>query len=182
MSKEEFDDFLRKEEEQKQTTIDWEDRKKWWLMQLNILFSDIQNWLKEYIDSKKINVEFNYIDIYEEILGSYKAQQMRIKINDKIATLTPFGTILIGTNGRVDMTGNVDRVRFILTDRNAKGIKIESKLYFSDEHKRKEEEKKPSQPQIDWVWKITTNPPKIKYSDLNQDSFLECLVQVCNGK
>jgi hypothetical protein len=167
MSKKAFDDFLRKEEEKRTPAFDWDAEKKWWLNQVDNLYADIQNWLKEYIDSKKISIEFSNIDIYEEVLGVYSARQMSIKINDKFATLTPVGTVLIGTKGRVDMTGSVGAIRFILADRNAKGLKIEAK--------------KDNQTQTDWVWKITTDPPRIEYKDLTQDTFFNCLIQVCNG-
>ncbi len=174
MGKKEFDDFLRKEKEKKKPTIDWSAEKEWWLKQLDKLYMDIQKWLKEYTDKQEIFVEFSNIEIYEEALGTYTARQMIIKISDKIATLIPIGTILIGTKGRIDMKGNTGTIRFILADRNATGPKIVVKEYLL------EEENKNPKPQIDWVWKITTNPPRIKYSDLNRDTFLQSLMQVCN--
>lgn len=183
MGKKEFDDFLRKEEEKKKPTVDWDAEKNWWLKQLDILYTDIQGWLKEYIEKKKISVEFSNIDIYEEALGTYTARQMRIKVSDKIATLTPIGTILIGTKGRIDMKCNAESIRFILADRHATGPKIVMKEYLSEEEKRKDNgaENKQAKPQIEWVWKITTDPPRIKYTDLNQDTFLQSLMLVCNG-
>jgi len=183
MSKKEFDDFLKKEEEKKKPAIDWEAEKKWWLDKLYNLYKDIQNWLKEYVENNQLSVEYSKIDIYEEALGSYTVQQMKIKIGKKTAKLIPIGTILIGTKGRVDMTGDAGTIRFILADKQATGPKIEIKVFLSEEEKRKDEEKrkKAIKPKIDWTWKITTNPPRIKYSELNQDSFLQCLMQVCNG-
>ena len=44
-----------------------------------------------------------------------------------------------------------------------------------------ENEKKQPKVQIDWVWKITSNPPRIKYTELNQETFLQCLMEVING-
>lgn len=183
MIKKEFDDFLRKEEEKKKPPIDWDAEKNWWIKQLDNLYTDIQSWLKEYIDIQKIILEFNNIDIYEEALGTYTVRQMTIKLSDKIAKLTPIGTILIGTKGRVDMTGKAGTMRFILADRQATGPKIEVKVFLSEEEKRKNEdiEKKKEKSQIEWVWKITSNPPRIKYTELNQETFLQCLMQVCNG-
>ena len=164
MGKKEFDDFLKKEEEKKKPSVDWDAKKKWWLEQLETLYTNIQDWLKEYIDEKKISIEFSEIDIYEEALGTYTARQMRIKVSDKIATLTPIGTILIGAKGRIDMKSNAGTIRFILADRNATEPKIVVKEYLSEEEKRKDEEaeKNKPNPKIDWAWKITTNPPRIK--------------------
>jgi len=183
MSKKEFDTFLEKEEAQKKSPIDWNAEKDWWLNKIETLYTDVQNWLKEYTDSNKVNIEINDINIFEEPLGVYSAKQMKIKINDKIATLTPIGTILIGTKGRVDLNGDEGTIRFILADRKSSGPKVEIKIYLSDEEKMQyeEEEKKKIKPIIDWVWKITTNPPKIKYTELNQDTFLKALIEVYNG-
>ena len=172
MSRIEFDEFLRKEEEKKVPIIDWEARKDWWLEQIDILFADIQNWLKDYTESSKIGVELNDYIIFEEVFGSYTVRQMKIKISNKTVTLTPVGTILIGTRGRVDMKGNAKVIKFILADKNTTEPHIS--VVFSEENKI-------VNPQVDLVWKITTNPPKIQYSELNEGSFLQCLVQVCNG-
>jgi len=178
MSRIDFDEFLRKEEEKKAPIIDWEARKDWWLEQIDILFADIQNWLKEYTESNKIGVELNDYIIFEEVFGSYTVRQMKIKISNKTVTLTPVGTILIGTKGRVDMKGNAKVVKFILADKNATEPQIG--VIFSDENK-KHEGVNNFKPPVDCVWKISTNPPKIQYSELNEGSFLQCLVQVCNG-
>lgn len=183
MGKTEFDNFLRKEENKQKPEVDWDARKKWWLNQLDTFYNTIQDWLKEYIENNRISVEFNNIEIYEEVLGTYSARQMRIKVSNKIATLTPIGTILIGTKGRIDMTGNAGTIRFILADRNAKGPKIVLKESLLEREKRSNEVAKEykSKDPNDLVWKITTNPPRIKYSDLNQDSFFNSLIEVCNG-
>jgi hypothetical protein len=183
MGKREFDDFLKKEEQKKKPPIDWEAEKKKWFEHLNKLFSDVKIWLNEYVDAKKIKIEFNNIDIHEEAIGTYTVKELRIFIGDKIAKLTPIGTILIGTKGRADLSGNAGTVKFILADKNATGLKIEFKESILEKEKQKDtkNEKKKSEPQINWVWKITSNPPRIKYTDLNQDTFLQCLMEVING-
>jgi len=183
MSKKEFDDFLKKEEGNKKVQVDWEEEKQKWISHLDKLFSDIKSWLKEYVDLDKIKLEFNSIDIHEEALGTYSVKELTIKIGDKAAKLTPIGTILIGTRGRADLTGRSGSVRFILTDKSATEPNITVKVFMSEEEKLKdsEEEKKKAKNPIDWVWKITSNPPRIKYTELNQDTFLQCLMEVVNG-
>lgn len=183
MSKKEFDSFLKRENDNKRSSVDWEAEKKKWIENLDILFNDIKSWLKEYVDSQKIIVKLNNIDIFEEALGSYSVQEMTIIVGNKTAKLTPIGTILIGTKGRVDLTGKMGSVRFILAPMDAKGPKIEITEFTSQEEmiKHTEEQKNKKKSLINLVWKITSNPPKIKYSDLNQDSFLQCLMEVING-
>jgi hypothetical protein len=73
---------------------------------------------------KTIKLETNPIEIYEEALGSYKSQELKITIGNNVAKLTPIGTILIGTIGRADLTGKRGTVKFILADKESSGIKI----------------------------------------------------------
>ncbi len=183
MSKKEFDVFLKKEEQKKKPPVDWEVEKKKWYAHLDKLYADIQAWLNEYIISQKIKLEFNNIDIHEEALGTYSVKELKIFIGDKIAKLTPIGTILIGTRGRADLSGIAGAVKFILADKDATGPKIEVKVFMTDEESQKdaENEKNKHKPQMDWAWKITSNPPRIKYTELNQDTFLQCLMEVING-
>lgn len=179
MSKKEFDSFLKTEERTKKPAIDWNIEKKKWLAYLDVLFSDVKKWLKEYVDTKQVNLEFKDLEIYEEPLGAYKVKSLKISIGDKIAQLTPIGTILLGTRGRVDLSGRSGTVKFILAGKNSTGPKIEVKILASKEEKQDAKNKKSElQPQIDWVWKITSNPPRIEYTELNQDTFLQCLLEV----
>ena len=182
MSKKKFDDFLKSEEQKKKPAVDWEGEKRKWFEHLDKLYGDIQEWLKEYIISHKLKLEFNDIEIYEEALGTYSVKELKIFIGDKIATLTPKGTILIGTKGRVDLKGKAGNVKFILADKKATGPKFEIKINWSGEEKHKDSktDKIKPKPQIDWTWKITSNPPSIKYTELNQDTFLQCLLEVIN--
>lgn len=97
--------------------------------------------------------------------------------------MTPIGTVLIGTKGRVDFSGRAGTVRFILADKSSSGPKFETRIFMSEEEKNKfeEQEKNNPKPEINWVWKISSDPPKITYTALNQDTFLQCLMQVING-
>lgn len=183
MGKKEFDTFLKNEESKKEPAVDREAERIWWIKQLGVLFSEIKGWLKEYIETKKINLEIQEIEIFEAALGTYTVQEITIKIGNKVVKLTPIGTILIGTKGRVDMVGKTGTVRFILADKKAVEPKIEFGIFPTDEAKKKHQEaqRKKERTETDWVWKISSSPPKIKYTDLNQDIFLEHLMEVCNG-
>jgi len=183
MSKKEFDDFLKKEVQKKNPHFDWDAEKKIWIAHIEKLFADVETWLKEYTTTRKIKIEYNKLDIHEETLGTYTVNELKIIINDKVAKLTPIGTILIGTRGRADLSGSTGIVKFILADKKATGPKIEFKESISDAEKQKSLENKKEQPkvQIDWVWKITSNPPRIKYTELNQETFLQCLMEVIDG-
>lgn len=184
MSKKEFDEFLEKVAQNNKPAGDREEETiDWFKGQLKILFDNVETWLKEYVDEEKIILEYKDLEIYEESLGSYMVKRLKIVIGSKTAELIPIGTVLIGTAGRADLSSGVETIRFILADRNATGPNFVSSIFESEEEllKFEEGENNKSKPQIDWTWKITSNPPHIKYSELNQDSFLDCLKGVIDG-
>jgi hypothetical protein len=181
MSKQQFEDFLKKEKSRPVTEIDLQDRKQEWIGFVEKLYSDVRGWLKEYSDSVKVKSE--RIELFEEPIGRYGVDQLSIEINGKVARLKPIGTILIGTRGRVDMIGSRGTARFILADKDSTGPRIQVKVYTSEEERSKQElaEREKIKAKIDWTWKIASTPPNVKYTELNQDSFLQCLVEVING-
>ena len=184
MGKQQFEDFLKQEHDKAQTPkFDPTQRIKEWLELINNLFGNVQDWLKDYTSKGQVQLEVKNSQHFEERLGGYEAPEMSIKINNKIATLIPIGTIMIGTRGRIDLVGHKGTIRFILADKNATKPRIEVKVYTSDEDRKRQEaeEKNKPKPTIELVWKIATNPPNIEYITLNQETFLQCLLEVVNG-
>lgn len=179
----EFDKFLESKEKKQKQEIDWEKRKIEWTEKLDILYGNINDWLSEYIKSNRI--ELNYIDypMFEEALGSYSSKKLEIKFGDNIATLTPIGTILIGARGRVDLSGKKGKIKFILTDKDSNKPNITVRIIGTPEEEKKREEELAKIPkkQVDWVWKISTEPPRISYTDLNQETFFNSIIKVTNG-
>lgn len=80
MGKREFDDFLNKEEQKVKPKVDWEYEKKKWLDFISNLYIDVQAWLSEYVETQKLNLDFNDIEIYEEALGRYTVKELKIII------------------------------------------------------------------------------------------------------
>ena len=182
-SKKHFDDFLKKEEEKKNPVIDWEARKQEWINHLETLYKNISEWLEDYVASGKIKLEFSDYQLYEEALGSYNVRKLDIHLGNNIATLTPIGTFLIGARGRVDIKGMRNVIKLILVDKESKKPNISVRIVLSDEEEKKYQEEQKNKPkkEMNWTWKITTNPPNIKYTELDQDTFFESLIKVMNG-
>jgi hypothetical protein len=183
MSKKEFEEFLNKNslEEKPVKPIDWEGIKEEWLKQLNILYSNVSDWLNEYINRGQISINYRDIQMNESAMGYYTAKIMEIHFGGKVVRLIPVARLIIGGNGRVDLEGSNSKViRFILTDEKSTGIKIEVR-FGSDKSLEKEDRKEEKQP-AKLVWKIATQPPQIKYMKLDEDSFFTCLMQVTNGQ
>ncbi len=182
-NRKEFDAFLKKEEEKKKPLIDWSARKLEWLTYIDKLYSDVNEWLKDYIKTGQVKLQYNDYEIYEEALGKYTTKELKIYIGNHVANLTPIGTVLIGTKGRVDLSGTSGSKKFILTDKDSTKPNITFRVVLSDEEERKYEEKQKLIPkkEIEWVWKISSNPPTITYTELNEDTFYDSLIKVING-
>lgn len=183
MDKNKFDEFVNKKSSNNKEKIDWDEKLNRWKTFIDALYDSVNEWLKDYVEAGKIELKINEIEIFEEALGNYHVPSMDIVIGNDTATLKPIGTILIGTIGRVDLIGKSGVQKLILADKNSTGPQIKSYIFTNEEERKaneakiKEEANKP----VDWEWKITSNPPRIKYKELNQESFFECLMNVING-
>lgn len=183
MEKKDFESFLNKESEKEKKTINWEEKLTRWKSFIDSLYENINNWLADYVKTGKIIIETHDIEIYEEAIGKYTVQAITVKIGDNIVEINPIGTILIGTIGRVDIVGKVGTQKIILADKNASSPKIEVNVFTSEVERKQHDEKlkKLANTPVDWEWKLTSNPPRIRYTELNQKSFFECLMNVING-
>lgn len=166
MSKIEFDEFIENDDYSIES-IDWAYRKTWYINQVKLLFESIEELLDEYIKNNKIKIEYSEIEIYEDYIGAYKVDEMYIYIKNHIIKLTPIGTILIGSNGRVDLTCGFEKVSFVLVNSFSNNINDEINL----EDGLNEDE----------VWKIAINPPEVNFLELNQDNLLDSILKLCNG-
>jgi hypothetical protein len=66
------------------------------------------------------------------------------------------------------------KVKFVLVNKNASTPKIN--VWIKGEQPPKEEAKI-----IQWDWKIATPPPRIQYINLQQDTFLNALMELVGG-
>ncbi|HZK91834.1 MAG TPA: hypothetical protein VFC56_16960 [Stellaceae bacterium] len=184
MSKKEFSEFIsRQKPPVEEQPIDWRLEKEEWLRYLDDLYKLIENFLKEYTDRGQITVTYSDIELIEENIGRYTARAMMLAFGTNRLTLTPIGTLLIGTKGRVDLSGPKGTVRLILADKNSTGIKIVVRSHvlghgdMAAESPAPEEMRKP-----DWEWKVVvTNAPQLRYQSLTQEAFFDALMEVSNA-
>jgi len=182
MSKTSFKEFVeqKKAVEDLKKSIDWDKRKKFYLRQVEILFKNVKDYLSEF---KEITFETTHEEIEEEIIGTYEVPVLHIHLYDKHAALTPAGTNLIGTPGRVDLVGDFETKRIILTGKkeiHPQGVTAASCSWL-DEDEILEEIKSQESQGRDYVWKIITDPPKIRFMNLNEDNFLSLLQEVLDA-
>jgi hypothetical protein len=105
---------------------------------------------------------------------------MTVKLKGDEVIFEPIGTNLIGTKGHVDMKGSAGTVKFVLVNKQSSAPRIKLTIQVSGESE-KEEAKESADHEIEWNWKIATPPPRIKYIELDEDSFFDSLMEAING-
>ena len=180
MSKKDFDEFINKQMQEKaeKKEIDWGAKRDEWLSSLDQFYKTIEEFLAEYVESGKVSYDYSEKTIIEEHIGEYSAKALTIELGHHKSKLEPIGTNLIGANGRVDLIGANGKVKFVLVDKTSSGPRIKVTVWVSGDKPPEEEEEKK---EIEWGWKIATPPPRIQYIDLQQDTFLDALMEVVGG-
>ncbi|CAB5626194.1 Uncharacterised protein [Klebsiella pneumoniae] len=127
------------------------------------------------------------ISINEESLGDYEIDSLILTINSSKIKFEPVGTMLIGSKGRVDVTGPFGKEKFILI---RKGVKSPSDLikvrvnvvgaYKPEKDKTDEDVKKPSID--DWEWKTMPSDSRwVKFDDVNSETITNIIMRMING-
>jgi len=180
MSKKDFDDFINKQvnEKHNEKPIEWDARRDEWLEYLSNFYQKIEVFLGDYKKDEKLDFKYIEKDIFEEYIGSYSAPVLNIQLGSHKIKLEPIGTNLIGAKGRVDLIGANGKVKFVLVNKNSLAPKIKVNVWIEGEKPPKEDD---GLCENDWEWKIATPPPRIKYIDLEQDTFLGALMEVVGG-
>lgn len=182
MTQKRLEDFLtKKQEEQKEKPqINLEEIKDDWLRNIKVLYDGVNDWLDPFIKKNTVTTKYEEMEINEEYLGTYRVSKMILNISGDIVELVPIGRFILGVRGRIDMIGPNGKKRFLLVDKNADGPKIIVNFSVSSASKH-EEVPKDAPKDIELMWKIGTNPPKIKFLNLDADSFADSLLEVLNG-
>ncbi|HTV40008.1 MAG TPA: hypothetical protein VMF08_05500 [Candidatus Sulfotelmatobacter sp.] len=183
MSKTEFEAVLNAKveaaKEHSQKSVNWEDKKTLWLRALRDFYGLMDSWLSDYVQTGKIKVERAEVDIQEEHIGKYSAEMRVLKIGEEQIVFRPIGTLLVGARGRVDMEGPKGTVKFILTGKDSNGIRIS--VTIKGDKQTVPAPKPKTKNDRDFVWKIATPPPNVKFIELNSDSFFDSITEVLNA-
>ena len=185
MSKLSFKEFIEKEKaaDSRIKSFDWEGRKQFYLNQIDVLYKNVEDYLREYIDSHDVTLETTHEEIEEEIVGKYEVPVMNIYIYGKHAALVPAGTNMIGTPGRVDLVGGIEMRRILLADKNRKRPQLFAAVSWTKKQ-RKQLEKTTMEwlsQKYDFIWKFITDQPDIRFLEVNETSFLRSLQEVLDG-
>lgn len=184
MSKKDFDNFIEQQNNQSinEPPVDWDKIREEWLTNLNKFYDLIKFFLVEYEKLGNLSYQFSNKDIFEEYIGNYPVKVLELLILGKHKVrLEPIGTNIISADGRVDLIGANGKIKFVLVPKNYSApspIKVIIKVEGEQETENKEI-KTPEK--VELAWKIATPPPRIKYIDLEQDTFFDALLEVVGG-
>ena len=177
-----FDEFIEREtkhDDAQQHDLMKERRQKW-LEQIKKLYGMVKDSIEEYT---QVRITEEETDLYEELLGHYKAPQMKITLGDfgKFVTLRPVGTYVIGAWGRVDMIGpNGGTVRLVLVDPRLKGprLRLTESVVEEPLPQKSGGTSIPTQSEPELEWRLATMPPKIEYIPITKSTFREAVMNL----
>ena len=151
-NKSDFDAFVKAQQKSAQDAdIDWNKERDAWLEHLDALYKKIEELLGDYVKSGQILLRYQEVQLNEEDIGTYSARRLIIKIGGKEIVLEPIGTQLIGTKGRVDVTGPAGSTRIMLVDKEAARPRVRVTVQINP--KRPAVPELPDKP-LDWTWKL----------------------------
>jgi hypothetical protein len=176
-----FDEFVKSQQQPEVPEGFWEIQRDEWLRFLDELYHRIEGFLGKYVSSGEIKIEYIPIVLDEENIGRYQTRKALLRIGRSVVTLSPVGTLLIGSKGRVDVVGPRGTTVPILL--------ISSRVQKASDMIRIQVGiggKMPEPPQadpseIEWVWKMATRPPERRFIELSQETFFEMILEVANG-
>lgn len=182
MSRAEFESFVQRKQEEKAETAPFDAKKELaeWHEHLHELYSRIGGFLKDYVDRQAASIEFDPIEINEQFSGPYEVDRMLLHIGAATIVFKPIGTMLIGSKGGVDVIGPQGSARLGLVNKaitHARQL-VQVKVSLRGD--------RPSAPEaspakIEWVWKIITRPPDLKFVELNEENFFDMILGVADA-
>jgi hypothetical protein len=105
---------------------------------------------------------------------------MVLRIGPKSVVLEPIGTFLIGSKGRVDITGPAGKAQLLLVDSKASGPASLIHVRIGVGGKLPAPPTEPSR-KIKWEWKIVTRPPERRFIEVTQQTLFQLIMEVANG-
>ncbi|MDE3021007.1 MAG: hypothetical protein KGI54_04035 [Pseudomonadota bacterium] len=184
MNRTDFDEFVQRQhtKQQKEKELDPKKKLRDWLEHLGSLYSQIKKFMKSYLDSGDAKIEFRKIQLNEEFIGLYDADQLVLTIGRSVVTFTPIGTMLIGLKGRVDVQGARGQARLSLVNKQVNSAHQLIRVTVSVAGEAKKKSSSPDEiKEIEWTWKIFTAPPQMKFIDLTQEAFFDMILSIADA-
>lgn len=141
---------------------------------VNSLYSNIDEWLNEGLQNGSITTGVAPITVREELLGSYVVDTKWIQIGKARILLEPIGTVMIGTNARIDMRYKSQSVMIVRTGENVEGPGNLISIRIAGEPERRQASAGRA------VWKYVRDKRRLSYVTLTKDSFEDLIMDMVN--
>ncbi|MCY4173090.1 MAG: hypothetical protein OXF25_03300 [Cyanobacteria bacterium MAG CAR3_bin_5] len=176
-----FDKFVKQRTEQARQfaeALNPKERLASWQHELDSLYQKMEGYLKDYVNSG-LRTERRRVQLTEDDLGSYEAEALAILIGRDEVIAEPVGTMLIGSMGRVDLSGPRRVLRIVLLEKSGPVEKVT--ISGTGSHKETVA-RSPLRGEIDHRgWYLVTPPPAATATPLNEDSFRDAIMDVSGG-
>lgn len=177
-----FDEFLSRQSRKAQSFGNVDGRKAAWLAKIEELYDTVAEILQEYVGRQQLTLSREPMVIHEDLLGSYPVQSLKLSFGYANAEFRPKGTFLIGTPGRVDLAGGRGEVRFLLVGQDVTRPSVTIRAVKERESNAWDTpDPSVSTDLRDFVWKISSEPPRITYDEINEDTLTKAIMAVANG-
>lgn len=109
-----------KEDQKEKNETNLEKNKEEWIHSISDVFQKIRDWLTPF--KEDIDIQENSLTLEEEGLGTYNTLQLILNIGNFQIVFKPFGAILIGAWGRIDIykIGYIDKGYMLLKFKDSK--------------------------------------------------------------
>jgi hypothetical protein len=75
----------------------------WWIGALSGLYTDVEMWLEPLRQKGLVTCRKAPVQLSEEKIGTYEAEEMLLEFGPEAIVLEPIGTLIAGARGRVDV-------------------------------------------------------------------------------
>ena len=179
MVAETFDDFVKQRTDRARQSAEVSDRKETlagWLRELDGLYSAMEGYLRSYTESGQIRIERRPVQLTEEYLGTYDAEALAMSIGNDEVIAQPVGTLLIGSSGRVDLSGPRKTLRIVLLEEGGPAMKI---TISGDGAPAETSSQSLVRGEVDHRgWYFATQPPAATVTAFDEDSFRDAIMDV----
>lgn len=136
------------------------------------------NWFKEAVDEGLMEIEKSEVLITEEALGQYKTEKRRLMFGNEVIDFVPIGTIMLGTDARIDMDYKQNKVMFVHVGEN---VRSASDLIIVHVNGKPVKKTKPDAP-VKKVWKLTYANARTIYTEATAQSVQQLIMDLVNEK
>jgi hypothetical protein len=107
-------EFLRSKRDQSASTgTDWKAEKETWIRSVSAFYDQVEEMLRESIDSGDVTLRREDMDITEDPVGTYSIPRLLLSVGGEHVEFRPMGLTVIGSAGRIDIRGDSDVVTLL---------------------------------------------------------------------